>query len=114
VCRFERTHERGLKEHNTSTVRFAIFALFASAALLTGIAKTATGKACKEYKTRPVASLEREEGRRVFREGLRFFKLCPIALNYVQHIFPGAKIFSASPLVTGLYKTLGQWGIVCF
>jgi len=33
-------------------------------------------------------------GRRVFWEWPKFFKLCPILSNYVQHIFPGgAKIF---------------------
>jgi len=49
-----------------STMCFALFALFDSAVLVTGIAKTAIGKACHECKTRPVASLEREEGRRVY------------------------------------------------
>jgi len=45
-------------------------------------------------RTRPVTSLGHQEGRRVFREGPTFFELCPIFLNYVQHIFPGgAKIF---------------------
>jgi len=44
--------------------------------------------------TRPVTSLGHQEGRRVFREGPKFFEPCPIFLNYVQHIFPGwAKIF---------------------
>ena len=37
---------------------------------------------------RSVTSLGRQEGRRVFREGPKFFELCPIFLNYVQHIFP--------------------------
>jgi len=33
-------------------------------------------------------------GRRVFQEGENIFKLCPLALKYVQHILPGrAKIF---------------------
>jgi len=33
-------------------------------------------------------------GRRVFWEWPKFFKLCPILSNYVQHIFPGGrKIF---------------------
>jgi len=39
-------------------------------------------------------------GRRAFWEGHKFFKLCPIFSNYVQHIFPGGanKIFGgASP-----------------
>jgi len=30
---------------------FALFAWFGQAALLAGVAKTATGKACNEYKT---------------------------------------------------------------
>jgi len=38
---------------------------------------------------RPVTSLGHQEGRRVFREGLKFFELCPIVSNYVQHIFSG-------------------------
>jgi len=61
-----------------------------------------------ESTSRPVTSLGHQEGRRVFREGPKFFELCPIFLNYVQHIFPVAKNFlggllpTASPLVTGL------------
>ena len=58
---------------------------------------------------RPVTSLGHQEGRRVFREGPEFFELCPIFLNYVQHIFPeGVKILlggqrpPCDPLVTGL------------
>jgi len=49
------------------------------------------------------------EGRRVFWKGPKFFKLCPIVFNCVQHIFPlGAKYFlgglrpPAPPLVVGL------------
>ena len=38
---------------------------------------------------RPVTSLRHQEGREVFREGPKFFELCPIFLNDVQHIFPG-------------------------
>jgi len=49
-------------------------------------------------------------GRRVFQEGDKFFKLCPIVSKYVQHIFPvGAEIFlrGASPaLVTGLWTSI--------
>ena len=59
---------------------------------------------------RPVTSLGSQEGRRVFREGTKIFELCPIFLNYVQHIFPGGRKFfqrglrppCAHPLVTGL------------
>jgi len=44
--------------------------------------------------SRPVTSLGHQEGRRVFSEGPKVFKLCPIVSNYVQHIFPGGeKIF---------------------
>jgi len=35
---------------------------------------------------RPVTSLGHPEGRKVFWEGTKFFQLCPIILNYVQHI----------------------------
>jgi len=46
------------------------------------------------WRYRPVTSLGPQVGRRVFWEGPKFFKLCPIFLNYVQHIFPrGAKKF---------------------
>jgi len=57
---------------------------------------------------RPVTNLGHQEGRRVFREGPKFFQLCPIFLNYVQHIFPGGNIFlgelrhPCASLVTGL------------
>ena len=37
--------------------------------------------------TKPVASLGHQVGQRVFWEGPKLFKLCPIVLNYVQHIF---------------------------
>jgi len=37
--------------------------------------------------SRPVTSLGHQVGRRVFWKGPKFFKLCPILLNYVQHIF---------------------------
>jgi len=38
---------------------------------------------------RPVTTLGHQVGRRVCWEGPKFLKLCPIFLNYVQHIFPG-------------------------
>jgi len=48
--------------------------------------------------------------RRVFQEGDKFFKLCPIVSKYVQQIFRvGVKIFlvGASPaLVTGLWTSI--------
>jgi len=42
-----------------------------------------------------------QEGRRVFREGPKFFGLCPKFLNYVQHIFPGGvkNFLGAKPLL---------------
>ena len=39
--------------------------------------------------SRPVTNLGHQAGRRVFWEGAKFFKLFPIASNYVQRIFPG-------------------------
>jgi len=43
-------------------------------------------------RTQAVTSLGHQGARRVFCEGAKFFKLCPIVLNYVQHIFlRGAK-----------------------
>jgi len=39
--------------------------------------------------SRPVTSLGHQEGWRVFREGPTFFLLCPIFLNYIQHISQG-------------------------
>jgi len=56
---------------------------------------------------RPVTNLGHQEGRRVFREGPKFFEQCPIFLNYVQHIFQGGEKFlgglrlPCSPLVQG-------------
>jgi len=38
--------------------------------------------------SRPVTSLGHQVRPRAFWEGTKFFKLCPIILNYVQHIFP--------------------------
>ena len=40
-------------------------------------------------KANVVTSLGHQVGRRVFWEGPKLFKLCPMVLNYVQHIFPG-------------------------
>ena len=56
--------------------------------------------------TRPVSSLAHQVERKVFREGPKFAKICPIVLNYVQHIFPeGRKIcggrFAAPGYVPG-------------
>jgi len=45
-------------------------------------------KRIEPYRFSPVTSLGHQEGRRVFREGPKIFELCPIFLNYVQHIFP--------------------------
>jgi len=66
-------------------------------------------------KSRPVTRLGHQEGRRVFRVEPKFFELCPIFLNYVQHIFPGGGIYlrvfrpPAHPLVTGLLKRQRKW-----
>ena len=72
----------------------------------------------------PVTSLGHQDGRRVFREGPKFFELCPIVLNYVQHIFPrGAKNFLGgfAPLYPPGYGpgcvryAMAAWGAVrCF
>jgi len=48
--------------------------------------------------------LGHHEGRRVFREGPKFFKLCPVVLNYVQHIFLGGrKIFQGASFPAPLW-----------
>jgi len=54
---------------------------------------------------RHVTSLGHQGVRRVFREGPKFFELCSMVLNFVQHIFPGeAKIFQGpSPPCTPNY-----------
>ena len=41
----------------------------------------------------PVTSWGHQEGRRVFWEGAKFFKLGPIVSNYIQQIFPGWNVF---------------------
>ena len=63
-----------------------------------------------------VTSFGPQEGRRVFREGPKFFELCPIFFNYVQQIFPGgAKNFlgllgpPCAPLITGLISRGIYW-----
>jgi len=64
------------------------------------------------HTNRPVTSLGHQGWRRVLWEGPNFFKLCPIILNYVQHIFPGGrKIFHGGngPLVTGLHTNRRTW-----
>ena len=40
---------------------------------------------------RPVTRLGHQGERRVFSEGCKFFKQCPVFLNYVQHIIPGGQ-----------------------
>jgi len=40
---------------------------------------------------RPVTSLGHQEGRKVFREGPKFFKLCPIFLNMSNTFFQGGE-----------------------
>jgi len=63
--------------------------------------------------TRLVTSLGHQTGRRVFWEGPTFFKLYPVVLNHVQHIFQGGEKFCkggfappAPLLVTGLIAAL--------
>ena len=64
---------------------------------------------------RPVTSLEHQGWRRVFWEGPKFFKLCPILSNYVQHTFTrGGENFSrgsrpTAPLVMGLVWRIQGW-----
>ena len=48
----------------------------------------------KLLKGRPVTSLGHQERGRVFWEWPKFFELCPIVLNDVQHIFQGGEKFS--------------------
>jgi len=50
-----------------------------------------TSKRIKWYVCRLVTRLGRQVGRRLFWVGPKFFKLCPIFLNYLQHIFPGGR-----------------------
>ena len=93
-------------------MRFALFGLFDSAALLTGIAKTATGKTCNECKTRPVASLEREEGRRVYFEALRFFKTMSNSFKLCSTNFPrGENFFCTSSPSCGPVQDTWSIGI---
>ena len=65
--------------------------------------------------SRPVTRLEPKERRRVFWEGPKFFKLCLVVLNYLQHIFLGERTFFqgeyAPPLVSGLNSSMpnNEW-----
>jgi len=55
--------------------------------------------------SRPVTRLEPNERQRVFWEGPKLFKLFPVVLNYIQHIFLGEQTFFQGcmrPLVPGL------------
>ena len=57
--------------------------------------------------SRPVTSLWHQGGKKFSGRASTFFKLCPIILNYVQHIFPGGsknlpgKKASGAPLSYG-------------
>jgi len=56
---------------------------------------------------RPGTSLGHQEGRRVFREGPKFFELCQIFLNYVQHIFTAkGEKFSAPPWLRAFWQIM--------
>ena len=64
----------------------------------------------RSVECRPVTSLGHQEGRRVF-WGPKIFELCPIFLNYIQHIFPGGKEKfwgDLPPLVTGLIECMNM------
>ena len=64
--------------------------------------------------TMPVTSLGHQEGRRVFREGPKFFDICPIFLNYAQHIFPeGAKNFLGGASPPPGYGPALYWFYLC-
>ena len=63
---------------------------------------------------RPPTSLGHQGGRKVFWEGDKFFKRCPIVSKYVQHIFPGGRKFfygALPPLVTALLGSPGKSGV---
>jgi len=72
------------------------------------------------FQLRPLTSLDRQEGRRVFWEGPKFFELRPIILIDVQYIFPGGVTNflggicpPAPPLVTGLFQLLNIRVCMC-
>ena len=65
---------------------------------------------------RSVTNLRHQEGRRVFWEGPKIFELCPIVLNYVQHILPGGAKYLLGGLRPPRLRTwfymivhLGNW-----
>ena len=61
------------------------------------------------FASRPITSLGNQGGgQAVFWKWPKFFKLFPMVLNYVQHIFTGGWKFSrraSPPLVTGLFAS---------
>jgi len=57
----------------------------------------------KSVLNKPMTSFGHQGRRRVFSEGPKFFKLCPIVSNYVQRIFPGGAKPPCAHLVTGRF-----------
>jgi len=50
-----------------------------------------------EYRMNSIQARKRlrtPAGAKSFLRGAKFFELCPIFLNYVQHVFPGGENFS--------------------
>jgi len=95
----------GLKEHMREVIDYVICALcmVCLGSAVSWNRQDCNSQACNECKTRPVASLGRQDGRRVFWEGPRFFKLCP------THFFRGGKIFSAPHPSYGLVQN--TWSV---
>jgi len=58
---------------------------------------------------RPVTSLGHQVWRKVFWEGPKFFKLCPIVFNYAQKIFPGVR----KGFQWGGFAPLPPWSRAC-
>jgi len=57
--------------------------------------KYPTNWSSRRLQSTPVTSLGHQVWRKVFWEGSKYFKRCPIIFNYAQHIYPaGAKRFA--------------------
>jgi len=57
-------------------------------------------------RARPATSLEHQEGRRVFREGPKFFELCPTHFSRLGKNFSTGASPPCAPVVTGLVRAL--------
>ena len=68
-------------------IPFVSSSIFVSCCKLTYSDGYPTGKPDSDISARPVTSLGHQGG--VYWDGHTFFKLCPIILNYAQHIFQG-------------------------